>query len=128
MILREQDSVNLTMLAQLWLLRLQGLHDQRGQAQDGMGRRVVVARGRAHDQRALSTGTQAYLFLNVIPAKHISLLDPTPLTISFDADQYQSQTVFLQGLKNCICMKRYSWSSKIQFKGPSIRVNFKGGK
>lgn len=55
---------------------------------------------------ALSTGTQAYLFLNVTPAKHIPLLDPTPLTISFDADQYQYQTVFLQDLKSCICMKR----------------------
>lgn len=50
MILREQDSVNLMMLAHLWLLRLQGLHDQRDQAQDGMGRCVVVARGGARDQ------------------------------------------------------------------------------
>lgn len=46
----------------------QELHDQRAQAQDNGG----GSKGSGTwSEYALSTGTQAYLFLNVTPAKHI---------------------------------------------------------
>lgn len=70
------------MLLHIWFLRLQGFDDQTDQVQDLVGK---VYGGTKELGTwwvcALSTDIQTYLFLKVIPAKHIPLLDPAPLTV-----------------------------------------------